>query len=99
VKIVWGADTIMYGPPDAYVLRVVGRRVNGPDAQVNQIIAAQLFEQVASPWNVLWFITEKMTTLLREAEAEPEWWDCGGAWFGDDNEEWSPEDEFGDYKW
>jgi hypothetical protein len=93
VIVKYGPETMMYGPPHGYMVTCRGI---GQDLQMYGYTSAVTTELVeAGGWFVLGVLFENICMKLKAKGATPQWWDCGGWW----REEWSENDEYGDYKW
>lgn len=106
MKVAYGAETAQYGPPDGYVVTVRGFDESRMIWQNTQMVSADAIEYAYSPWSMLAWMFERMSTSLRDKGVEPYDWDCGGYWHVAPHPEkpFGPfldhtTDEHGDYLW
>lgn len=94
MRVAYGPDTALYGPPDGYVVVGRGRDAKGVTFQ-SLSVTTELIEM--GGWWIVLFIFDDISTKLRQRGAVPQHWECGGWWRNEDA--WSELDMDGEYKW
>lgn len=92
MKIIHPLMAVPYGEPDAYSITVSGTRDDGMICGYRHIATKDF---LCNAVNGLALVIESMTKGLREAGAEPRWWDVGHVFYEPD----PTVDKHGDYIW
>lgn len=83
---------VPYGEPDAYSITVSGTREDRMICGYREIATKDALCETVHGFIL---VINHMTKKLREAGAEPRWWDCGYVYMDID----PTYDEYGDYIW